>query len=606
MEISRLIEICDTLGFKDVASSLRVIDSRMNDHSCPIILPLVGEFSAGKTSLINALTDAKKLETSTKPTTSTIYEIHFGCERSYATVKTENGDFQEIDDLASLKNSELTNADFVKVYDTSSRIAPTTLLIDTPGLSSSDPRHRQALVSFLPEADGILLVMDINAQLSRSTIDFVNTMSLSGRPIYLIMTYCDTKTPEDAQRTINNIKTDHQLPFKRITSSKSGYLDEMYDLLGEIQRDKSAILEKVYSSRVKRITDDILQRIDELLSSSQDDNALQESISKQKLELRKVQDKLDRIFESAKAEIDESKRKVCREFEDSVFGKLDALVAGKSANFDAEAMSIVNNTSSLSLNNFKNAVRKLISEASSQGEKANITLASLAELDMSEYSIDGLSYNLNLNEVGHEYDKRIASGLKIAAAVGAVVATAGAASGATGAAAAEGAAGTATMLQTVDTVTDIADTVSDVSSIVSNKNSVQKIQGLISQTQGEFDNIETTQQGIGQRFGSDKGIIDSMVGFVTDSAWGKPQRRRAIHEYVDGNLMPSFKSELSRISSELESRIKQVILADAAIYTQEMTSALEALLQSQREKKEEFQTFISSLRDYKQEILTNK
>lgn len=605
MEIKRLINISESLGFNDVASSLKFICSRMNDNSCPIILPLVGEFSAGKTSLINALTDAKKLETSTKPTTSTIYEINFGCDRSYAMVKTENGSFQEIDDISTLKNSELLNSDFVKVFDTSSKIAPTTLLIDTPGLSSNDPRHRQALVSFLPEADGILLVMDINAQLSRSTIDFVNTISLSGRPIYLILTYCDTKTTEDAQRTINNIKTDHKLPFQKIicTSSKTGYLDEMFQLLNEIQRDKSTILKKVYSSRIKTITDDILLRIDELLSSSQDDKALQESINKQKLELRKVQDKLDRIFESAKAEIDESKRKVCREFEDSVFGKLDTLVAGKSSNFDAEAMSIVNNTSSLSLNNFKNAVRKLISEASNQGEKANISLTSLSELDISDYSINGLSYNLNLNEVGHEYDKRIASGLKIAAALGAVVATAGAASGA---AAAEGVAEGATMLKTVDMVTDIADTVSDVSSIVSNRNSVKQIQGLINQAQGEFDNIESTQQGIGQRFGSDKGIIDSMVGFVTDSAWGKPQRRKAIHEYVDGNLMPSFKSELSRISSELESRIKQTILADAAIYTKEMTNVLEDLLQTQKMKKEEFQTFISNLRDYKQEILTNK
>ena len=119
----------------------------------------------------------------------------------------------KVEDISSIKNTEVADAEFVKVYDTSSRIPQTTLLIDTPGLSSSDPRHKQALVSFLPEADGILLVMDINAQLNRSTIDFIGTISLSNRPVYLILTKCDTKTGEQALNSIKYIEEAHQLPL---------------------------------------------------------------------------------------------------------------------------------------------------------------------------------------------------------------------------------------------------------------------------------------------------------------------------------------------------------------------------------------------------------
>lgn len=595
MDIERLLTISEELGFSDIHSSLVEWAKRMSDSDCPIVLPLVGEFSSGKTSLINSLTDSKKLETSTKPTTATIFEIHFGCERVHALVKNGEGEFADIDDISLLKNSELSNADYVKVFDTSDKISQSILLIDTPGLSSSDPRHKQALVSFLPEADGILIVMDINAQLSRTTVDFVNTISLSGRPIFLILTKCDTKTTSQVDETISYIKESHQLPFKNIirTASTSGDLDEMYSLLDAIQKDKYQILEKVYRKRIENAVAEMISRIDILLESSHDDKSIMEEISRQRLELSTITSRVDKVFHNVEDDINLSKQNACRQFEDSVFGKLDMLVAGKSSNFDSEAMSIINNSSTLSLNNFKEKAKSIIYEAIKNVESDKVAISGLAEINLSDYSIEGISYNLNLNEVGHEHDKKIAVGLKIAAAVGVVAATAG-----TGGVAAGGAA--------ASNFVDVADTVSDVGSIISNSSSVKQIQGIVNSAQNEFDNIDETQKGIGQRFGTDTGIVESLVGFVTDNTMGKPQRRRVIHEYMNDILLPSFKSELNRISSDLLSRIKQSITADVAFSTKEITDSLEALLQSHKEEKKTFEERLSKYREVRTELLTIK
>lgn len=162
MDINRAIDISEKLGFSDIHNSMVGWARKMSDSDCPIILLLVGEFSSGKTSLINSLTDSRSLETSTKPTTATIFEVHFGCDRVHALVKSGDGESIDIEDIVTLKNSELSDADYVKIFDTSDRISPSTLLIDTPGLSSSDPRHKQALVSFLPEADGIYRIYGID------------------------------------------------------------------------------------------------------------------------------------------------------------------------------------------------------------------------------------------------------------------------------------------------------------------------------------------------------------------------------------------------------------------------------------------------------------
>lgn len=186
--LSKLIDIAEYLGLQDVVAELKSIDFRRTQQNASLILPLVGEFSSGKTTLINSLTDSKALETATKPTTATIYEVHFGCDSCHAKVLNEKGELVDVNNIAELKNNELADAKVVTVFDTSTKVPATTILVDTPGLSSPDPKHKQTLVNFLPKADGILLVSDINQQITRSLTDFIEMMKLSKRPIFLVLT----------------------------------------------------------------------------------------------------------------------------------------------------------------------------------------------------------------------------------------------------------------------------------------------------------------------------------------------------------------------------------------------------------------------------------
>ena len=189
--LDTLFEIANYLGLNGVVKELNFIKSRSLQKSANLVIPLVGEFSSGKTTLINSLTDSKKLETATKPTTATIYEVHFGSEKCSAEVLSENGDVQIIEDIVELKNEILAGSFLVKVFDTSKKVPSTTILVDTPGLSSPNPKHKQTLVNFLPQSDGILLITDVNQQITRSLTDFIETMKLSMKPIYLVITKYD-------------------------------------------------------------------------------------------------------------------------------------------------------------------------------------------------------------------------------------------------------------------------------------------------------------------------------------------------------------------------------------------------------------------------------
>lgn len=597
--ICKILEIATSLMFNDLMMDLEQIKERSKQVNSELIFPLVGEFSSGKTTLLNALTDCKKLETATKPTTATIYEVHFGCENCSAKILNSNGEFEECD-INNLKNDELKDATVVNIYDTSTRVPSTTILVDTPGLSSPDPKHKQTLVDFLQFADGILLVIDVNQQITRSLTDFIDTMRLSQKPIYLVITKCDTKSSSDLEAAKTYISDNCKLPIQQIAcvSASKNELSELYTLLDIIQKDKNNIVRQVDGQRVKNIVNEMLNRIDEMLQASSSDKDLDEAIRKQEYELNIIHRNIEKLIEDTKSEIEDQERVIIRTFEDTVSERLEVLVTGKSENFDADAVSAINNTASLLFNDYKIVIRRILQEKAylRRNTEDNISLRSLKEMDISSYSISGLNYNLDLNSAGHQYDGWISTGVKVAAAIGAVVAVASTGGGAAVAAATN-----------VDNAIDIADTVSDVGSIISNNQTIDRIEKVVSiagKTGDKFNAIEGYNQRAAQQVGANKGIVESMVGFVTDKTWGKPQRKRAIRNYMDNSLMPDFKREISVVGNQLITNIRMSLREEASEIIDARRSSLEKLKQERKDKKDAYNQKINRIRDYKHELMT--
>lgn len=488
----------------------------------------------------------------------------------------------------------------MNIFDTSTKVPSTTILVDTPGLSSPDPRHKQTLVDFLPYADGILLVTDVNQQITRSLTDFIQTMKLSKKPIYLVITKCDTKSQSDLDAAKQYISDNCKLPIQQMAcvSSLKDNLQELYTLLDTIQKDKNNIVKQVDGQRVKNIVNEMLARMEELLKVSSTDKDLDEAIRKQEYELNLINRNIERLIEDTKSEIEETERNIIRKFEDTISERLESLVVGKSDNFDADAVSAINNTASLLFNDYKFDIQRLLQEKarSRKNTENGIFLRSLEEMDISSYSISGLNYNLDLNSAGHQYDGMISTGVKVAAAVGAVVAVASTGGGAAVAAAA-----------TVDNAIDIADTVSDVGSIVSNNRMVDRIEKVVSiagKASDNFDAIDGYNQRAGQQVGANRGIVESMVGFVTDKTWGKPQRKRAIRNYMDDTLMPDFKREMKNVGNVLIVNIQKTLQEEASETIEAKRSSLEKLKQERKDKKEEYNQRINQIRDYKHELMT--
>lgn len=607
--IEFLKEVAQELGQQNILNSLNAIQERASQQNANLLIPLVGEFSSGKTTLLNALTDSKKLETATKPTTATIYEIHFGCNKCEANVVLSDGQVAHFDDLGELKNDQLSDAQIVTVFDTSTKVPSSTILVDTPGLSSPVVKHRQVLVDFLPSADAILLVVDINQQVTRSLTDFIDMIKLSKRPVYIVLTKSDTKSVSEIEAAKQYIADNCKLPVQQVVvvSAANDNISELYALLETIQKSKNEILAKVDGQRIKDLAQILVNRVDEMLTASSSDENLDMEIRRQQLDLDKIKRNINKLIDSMASDICEDGTNISRRFEDSMYEKLGALVAGGSANVDNDALSVINNTASLLLSEYKNNIMGILKSKvqSAQGSESEIPVDSLMSIDLSEIQISGLNYNLDLNSMGHEYDGMIKTGVIAVAAVATVaaaVATAGAA-GTAGAAAAgtvgtAGAAGTVATTVAASKAVDIVDTATDVGSIIYTRKMMKRIaktEEFAGKAVDKYNKIEKADK---------KGILSSMVGFSTERLLSKPQRVRAVRNYVGGTLAPEFKSQMENLSQSVVNMVRGSLQNDASEMIAQKTAMLNELKEQSSEHKAEFARRKETLKQYKEKLST--
>lgn len=620
-----LMTVAQELGFERIYKELQGIKKRGESENAQITIPLVGEFSSGKTTLLNSLTDSKKLETATQPTTATIYELHFGAPKCEAYIYNADGTEVHTEDLDTLKNDLLATADIVSVYDTSTKVPSTTLLVDTPGLSSPDPKHKQVLVDFLPQADAILLVVDINQQLTRSLTDFIETIKLSKRPIFMVLAKADTKSAEEVEAAKQYMADNSKLPINQIVvcSAAKDDTSELTSLLNDLQSIKKQVIDQVDGQRVEDIAKVLLQNIEDLLSSSSKDKDLDIEVKKMESELTRIARNIEKLISRMRDDIEDRERAISRAFEDSMLIKLDSLVARKSSNYDAEAAAIINQTSSAMLGEYLSSIHGILQEKamSAYGSDEEIPLESLSTIDISSVNVDlSNCSNIGLNSMGHEYDGLIKGAiigtLAVAAIAGAVAVAPAVAAGATGAAGAgavgAGAAGAAgagatAATTTVATIASVTDTATDIGSMLSNRKLKQQLKKATEkaaknvQKAVEFGGKVMTQtQMIEEK--DTKGFFSSISSMISEKAFSKPQRRKAVGDFVYNTLAPSFKQQLQSSTTFVVGAIKENLLNASSEVIDQKKTLLAQLKEDRDNKAEEYERYIAKLTEYKEQL----
>ncbi|MCA0174198.1 dynamin family protein [Bacillus sp. RAR_GA_16] len=157
-----------------------------------------GHFSAGKSSLINALFETNLLPSSPIPASANTVRIRSG--EAGAAVHFINGKkmvFKAPYDIDQIKGYCLNGEEVERVeLSAPSSIEENVIFIDTPGIDSTDEAHRLSTESSMYLADVVFYVMDYNHVQSEVNYQFIRELYRQNKKIILIVNQID-KHKED-------------------------------------------------------------------------------------------------------------------------------------------------------------------------------------------------------------------------------------------------------------------------------------------------------------------------------------------------------------------------------------------------------------------------
>ena len=605
--LNRIIEIAESLEQKSIAERLRAIEERTQNPSAQLILPLIGEFSAGKTSLINALTDSKVLETASLPTTATLYQIIFGAPENKAVALSAEGEEVELQ-LDALKNDELKKYPTVTLFDTSTKVPKDIIFVDTPGLSSPDPRHREVLTSILPRVDAILLTVDANQAVTRSLVEFVKSMRLAEKPIYLILNKIDTKSPSELQDLKRGIARDVDLPIDSLVcaSAYANNISELQQLLSKIQAEKTQIIAKVDALRTKELISELRSFIAEILRSSSSPKELKEAVRAQERELERLQNNIRLLMERVKEKLSDKVDETQSSLRTQLWSSLNGILSKKGISYNDAIKAEVINVKTILLQNFTRQVATTIREVNASSRDIRVQLPSAETIDLSQLGdqVDNIPME-DFDSVGHGWDKAIGwatVGLASVAGVATLAATGGlAALGIGGAAAAAGttAAGAATAAGVALEAGEAA--VMATTAVKTTK--MMRMMNVMSKAGSFIQKGHQISSVVSSAAEKERGFIEGLVGKATEF-FSKPRREAAVENFLDAQILPNFEADLRNYLSESLRLIAERMNAEAATLVGEKREALSQLQAQQEQEQAKYEAEIKAMKEKDQYLAT--
>jgi len=174
----------------------------------PLLVAVMGEFNAGKSSFVNALCGAEIARVGVTPTTATINVLRFGPpggrvhfhdgrveERSAAEIRTF---------VAALDEASAGAVRMVEIFH-ALPVLQKIEVVDTPGTNSLRPEHERVARAFLVEADAIVWVFSLNQAGKASERGVLDRAHAAGKRVLGVLNKADRAAADEVAALIAHV-----------------------------------------------------------------------------------------------------------------------------------------------------------------------------------------------------------------------------------------------------------------------------------------------------------------------------------------------------------------------------------------------------------------
>ncbi|MBO5800552.1 MAG: dynamin family protein [Paludibacteraceae bacterium] len=262
-----------------------------------IKIPFVGDFSSGKSSLLNAYIGSDLLPTNILPETAVAYELYYAEDEKLELYS--DGVLKETkNSLSQIKDFNVSPGDVVYVYINNEKIRSLNsrgiVLVDMPGIDSGIEAHNSAILNYIREGSVFMIFTDTEqATLRSSTISFIREIQQYGLSINVFLSKADKKPETEVQeirasveKVVKSLMSDDSVVG--VTSSveeKYGYKD-VEAVLSKVDAEK--IFAERYTGEVDAFISSVIaqfeMQIKLITSNAKDFDSLIEQLSKKKTE----------------------------------------------------------------------------------------------------------------------------------------------------------------------------------------------------------------------------------------------------------------------------------------------------------------------------------
>ena len=300
-KFQKLKEIKERYGM-DTQEVSKIIDDI--DHY-RVNTPVIGNFSTGKSSMINAIIEKPLLSVDITPETAVPTEIYYGNNKVLQYDKT--GVIERRIEELPLQGLTVQTTDLVKIeYDNPFlEEIKSVNIVDLPGFDTSIELHNRAIDQYLPNSLAYLLVVSSDEPVLKESIsDFLKELKTYNMPVYVVITKSNRLDEDELEecrkllkKLVSRIYNQEDVTVACVDAYGNVNIDELKDILREIQGKTGEIFINKYSEILKNESRYPLAYLEDRIDK--------ECLSTSRLE--QEQEKLEKKMDEITVEIEKEK-----------------------------------------------------------------------------------------------------------------------------------------------------------------------------------------------------------------------------------------------------------------------------------------------------------
>jgi DNA-binding protein Fis len=302
----RIIALCDALQekvtetelSKTLADSIAALKDEVVERE--LVVPVVGAFSAGKSSMINACIGGKVLPEAVTPETSLATELHYASQEFAEAVKKDGSVVRyEVSEMDKL-TADAKDYSYARLYLNRAplkEIEPL-VLVDMPGFDSPLDHHNKAIMTYLDRGCYYIVLSSVEeGTITKSLLRHLREITGFERGFSFFLSKANLRSDKVISELAAHYETTLRDNLDLDISVKPLGNASAEDVLKNLKAiDTDELFFSIYQNRIKALFYQFIELLNIRISASKKDEQKNRNlVAEMENSVKKIQDKADAL-----------------------------------------------------------------------------------------------------------------------------------------------------------------------------------------------------------------------------------------------------------------------------------------------------------------------